>query len=193
MGPDAMILDFWVLHFKPTFSVPSFTFIKRLFSSSSLSPIRVVLSAYLMLLIFLLAVLIPASVSSSLAFCVMYSAYKLNKQGDSIQPCTPFPILNQPVVKALIVASWPRIQVSHKTVKMVWYSHLFKNFPQFIMIHTDKGFSIHSQWSRSRCFSGIPLVSLWFSKCWQFDLWFLCLFKTQIIYLEVLGSCTAGA
>ena len=188
-----MILDFWVLHFKPTFSVPSFTFIKRLFSSSSLSPIRVVLSAYLMLLIFLLAVLIPASVSSSLAFCVMYSAYKLNKQGDSIQPCTPFPILNQPVVKALIVASWPRIQVSHKTVKMVWYSHLFKNFPQFIMIHTDKGFSIHSQWSRSRCFSGIPLVSLWFSKCWQFDLWFLCLFKTQIIYLEVLGSCTAGA
>ena len=25
---------------------------------------------------------------------------------------------------------------------MVWYSHLFKNFPQFVVIHTIKGFSI---------------------------------------------------
>ena len=25
---------------------------------------------------------------------------------------------------------------------MVWYSHLFKNFPQFVVIHTDKGFGI---------------------------------------------------
>ena len=25
---------------------------------------------------------------------------------------------------------------------MVWYSHLFKNFPQFILIHTVKGFSV---------------------------------------------------
>ena len=37
MGPDAMILVFWMLRFKPTFSLSSFTFIKRLFSSSSLS------------------------------------------------------------------------------------------------------------------------------------------------------------
>ena len=34
MGPDAMILVFWMLTFKPTFSLSSFTFIKRLFSSS---------------------------------------------------------------------------------------------------------------------------------------------------------------
>ena len=47
MGPDAMILAFWMLSFKPTFSLSSFTFIKRLFSSSSLSAIRVVSSAYL--------------------------------------------------------------------------------------------------------------------------------------------------
>ena len=47
MGPDAMILVFWMLSFKPTFSLSSFTFIKRLFSSSSLSAIRVVLSAYM--------------------------------------------------------------------------------------------------------------------------------------------------
>ena len=59
MGPDAMIFIFWMLSFKPTFSLSSFTFIKRLFSSSSLSAIRVVSSAYLRLLIFLPANLIP--------------------------------------------------------------------------------------------------------------------------------------
>ena len=56
----------------------------RLFSSSSLSAIRVV--SYLRLLIFLLAILIPASASSSLTFRMIHSAYKLNKQGDNIQP-----------------------------------------------------------------------------------------------------------
>ena len=83
-----MILVFWMLSFKPTFSLSSFTFIKRLFSSSSLSAIRVVSSAYLRLLIFLPAILIPACASSSPAFLLMYSAYKLNKQSDN----TPFPI-----------------------------------------------------------------------------------------------------
>ena len=57
---------------------------KRLFSSSSLSAIRVGSSAYLWLLIFLLVILIPACASSSPAFSMMYSAYKLNKQGDNI-------------------------------------------------------------------------------------------------------------
>ena len=37
MGPDAMILVFWMLSFKPTLSLSTFTFIKRLFSYSSLS------------------------------------------------------------------------------------------------------------------------------------------------------------
>ena len=37
MGPDAIFLVFWMLSFKPTFSLSSFTFVKRLFSSSSLS------------------------------------------------------------------------------------------------------------------------------------------------------------
>ena len=45
MGPDAMIFVFWMLSFKPTFSLSYFTFIKRLLSSSSLSAIRVVSSA----------------------------------------------------------------------------------------------------------------------------------------------------
>ena len=59
MGPDAVIFIFWMLSFRPAFSLFSFTFIKRLFSSSSLSAIRMVSSAYLRLLIFLLAILIP--------------------------------------------------------------------------------------------------------------------------------------
>ena len=34
------------------------------------------------------------------------------------------------------------IHISQETGKVVWYSHLFKNFPQFIMIHTVKGFDV---------------------------------------------------
>ena len=90
MRPDAMILVFWILSFKPTFSVSSFTFIKRLISPSLLSAISVVSFAYLRLLIFLLAISIPVYASSSPAFLMLYSVYKLNKQGDNIQPwCTP--------------------------------------------------------------------------------------------------------
>ena len=80
------ILIFWMLSFKPAFSLSSFTFIKRLFSSSLLSVISVVSSAYLRLLVFLLAILIPACASSRPAFCMMHFVYKLNKQGDNIQP-----------------------------------------------------------------------------------------------------------
>ena len=77
MGPDAMILVFWMLSFKPAFSLSSFTFIKRFFSSSSLSAIRVVSCAYLRLLIFLLEVLIPACASPSPAFLMMYSVSRM--------------------------------------------------------------------------------------------------------------------
>ena len=34
------------------------------------------------------------------------------------------------------------IQISQEAGQVVWYSHLFQNFPQFIVIHTVKGFSI---------------------------------------------------
>ena len=116
----SMILVFWMLSFKPTFSLSSFTFIKRLFSSSSLSAIRVVSSAYLMLLIFLLGILTPVCALSSLAFRRMYSAYKLNKQGDNIQPwCTAFLIWNQSIVPCpvLTVASWPAFSFSGRQVR----------------------------------------------------------------------------
>ena len=70
----ALILIFWMLSFKPAFALSSFTFIKRFFSSSLLSAITAVSSAYLRLLIFLPAILILAFASRSLAFCMMYAA-----------------------------------------------------------------------------------------------------------------------
>ena len=74
MGPDAMIFVFFLkVSFKPDFSL-SFTFIKRLFSSSSFSAIRVVSFAYVRLLIFLMTILISAYASSNTAFHMMYSA-----------------------------------------------------------------------------------------------------------------------
>src|SRR5574337_177132 len=97
-----------MLSFKPTFSLSSFTFIKRLFSSSSLSAIRVVSSAYLRLLIFLLGILDPVCCSTSSSNCCFLTC----------------------------------IQISQEAGQVVWYSHLFQNFPQFIVIHTVKGFGI---------------------------------------------------
>ena len=110
LGLDAVILVFLNVEFYPSLFTLLFHPHQRLFSSSSLSAIRVIAPAYLRLLVFLPAILIPACDSSSLAFCMIYSIYKLNKQGDQIQPChTPFPILNQLVVpcSVLTIASWP--------------------------------------------------------------------------------------
>ena len=71
IGPDAMILVFWMLSFKPTFSLSSFRFINKLFRSSLFSGIRVISSVYLRLLI-VLAILIPTcAVSSPLGISVL--------------------------------------------------------------------------------------------------------------------------
>ena len=103
-----------------------------------------VLSEYLRLLTFLLEILIPALASSRLAFLMMYSAYKLNKQGDNIQPWhTPFPILNQSIVpySVLTVASWSAYRFLRRQVR--WSGiPISKNFPQFVVIHTVKGFGV---------------------------------------------------
>ena len=37
------------------------------------------------------------------------------------------------------------IQISQEAGKVLWYSHVFKNFPQFAVIHTVKGFSVVSE------------------------------------------------
>ena len=74
-----------------------------------------------------------------------YSAYNLNKQGDTIQPwCTPFPIWNQSIVPCpfLTVASWPSYRVLRRQGRWSGYSHLFKSFPQLVVIHTVKGFGV---------------------------------------------------
>ena len=120
MGLDTMILVFWILSCKPKFSLSSFTFIKRLFRSSSISAIRMMSSEYLRLLIFLPAILILAYASTSSAFLMMYSAYKLNKEGDNIQPWhTPFPIWNQSVVPCPVptLASWSAYRFLKRQVR----------------------------------------------------------------------------
>ena len=192
MGPDAMIFIFWMLSFKPAFSLSSFTFIKKPFSSSSLSALRVVLSACLRLLIFLLAILIPAYALFSLEFHMIYSAYKLNKQHDNIQPwCTPFPILRQSIVPCpvLTIASWLAYKFCRRQVGWSGIRISIRIFP-FVVIHTVKGFTIVNE---ADVFFGILLLFLWFSGCWQFNLWFLCLFQIQLEHVEVLSSHTVEA
>ena len=88
--------------------------------------------------------LIPACASSNMAFCMMYSACKLNNQGDNIQPlCTPFPIWNQSVVPCpvLTVASWPAYIFLKRQVR--WSGiPISRRIFHFIVIHTVKGFGI---------------------------------------------------
>ena len=193
-GTRAMILVFWMLSFKPTFPLYSFTFIKRLFSSSLFSAIRVVSFAYLRLLIFLLAILIPACASSSPAFLMMCSAYKLNKQGDNIQPWrTPFPIWNQFAVPCpvLTVASWPAYKFLRRQVRWSDIPTSWRIF-QFVVIRTVKGFGILNKaevdvFLELSCFfydltdvgnlisgSSLPFLnsawtsgSSWFMYCWR--------------------------
>ena len=66
------------------------------------------------------------------------------------------------------------MQVSQEAGQVLWYTHLFQNFPQFIVIHTVKGFGIVNKaeidvFLELFCFFDDPVG-------WQFDLWFLCLF-----------------
>ena len=92
---------------------------------------------------FLPAMLIPGCDSSSLVFCMMYSAYKLNKQGD-IALMYSFPNL-EPVHCSMSGSNYCFLtctQVSQGTGKVVWYFHLFNNLPQFVVIRTVKGFGV---------------------------------------------------
>ena len=100
-------------YFKPAFSLSSFTLIKFLFAFCHNSSVICISEVF----IFLPAILIPACDSYSPAFRMMYSAYKLKKQGDNIQPwCTPFPIWNQSIIPCpvLTVVSWPARKLSTK-------------------------------------------------------------------------------
>ena len=135
-----------MLSFEPAVSLSSFTFIKRLFSSSSLFSIRVVSSAYLRLLIFLPAILIPACASSSPASPMRYSAYTLNKQDDNLYKALMYSFPNFEPVRCSMSDSdccfLTCIQIFQEAGQVVWYSHLFQNFPQFVVIYTVKAFGI---------------------------------------------------
>ena len=74
----------------------------------------------------------------------MYSAYKLYKQRDNIQPWhIPFPIgTSRCSISSINCCFLTCIQISQEAGQVVWYSHLSKNFPQFVVIHTVKGFGI---------------------------------------------------
>ena len=65
------------------------------------------------------------------------------------------------------------IQIYQEAGQVVWYSHLFQNFPQFIVIHTVKGFGIVNK-AEIDVFLEL-LLFWWSSRYWQFGLWFLCL------------------
>ena len=179
MGPDAVFLVIWMLSFKPVFSLSSFTFLKRLFSSSSLSAIRVVVSAYLWLLdiansiargcyfsqqswfqlvlceserrSFVSSCLRPHGLYSTwnsprhvvrhFAWCTVHISLKSRVTIYSVDV-----FLSQFGTSLLFHVQFccflTCIQVSHEAGQVVWYSHLFKNFPQFVVIHTIKGFSV---------------------------------------------------
>ena len=84
-----------------------------------------------------------------------------------------------------------RTEVSQETGKVVWYFHLFKNCPQFVVIHTDKGFVVASEaddFLEPPCFLYDPTYvdNLIFNPP-AFS-------KSSLnIYLEVVSSCTAEA
>ena len=172
MGPDAMILVFWMLSFKQAFSLSSFTFIKRLFSSSLLSAIgwchlHIWGYWYFSAQSWFQLVLHPAQ---RFIWCT-----KLNNKGDNIQPWrTPFPIWNQSVVPRLVltVASWPAY-ISQEAGQVVWYSHVFQNFPPFVVIHPVKGFGVVNKaeivFLELSCFFNDPTdVGNWISGSFSF-------------------------
>ena len=102
----------------------------------------------------------------------MYSAYKLSKQDDNIQPWrTPFPIWNQSVVPCpvLTVASWPAYSFLKRQVRWSGMPISFRIFHSLCDQHSQRLW--HSQWSRNRCFSGTLLLFWWFQ--WMLAIWSL--------------------
>jgi len=141
MGPDSMILVFWMFSFKPAFSLSSFTFIKRLFSSSSLSAIRVVSSAYLRLYFswqsWFQLVLHPVWhftwYTLHISEIRRVTIYSLDVSFSNLEPvhCS---------MSSSNCYFLTCTQISREAGQVVWYPHLLKNFPQFVVIHTVKGF-----------------------------------------------------
>ena len=67
------------------------------------------------------------------------------------------------------------ILISQEASKVVRYSHLFQNFPHFVVIHTVEGLGVVNKaevdvFLELSCFFNDSM------NVWQFDIWFLCLF-----------------
>ena len=118
MGPDAMIFIFWMLSLSQLFlsplSLSSRGSLVLHFLSQGWCHLYIWDHWYFSCQSWFQLVFLPAQ------HFLMYSAYKLNKQGDNIQPWqTPFPIWNQSVVPCpvLIVASWPAYRFLKRQVR----------------------------------------------------------------------------
>ena len=136
--PQSLFFECWAL--SQFFSLSSFTLNKRLLSSSSFSAIRVVSPTYMRLLISLLAILIPACDSSSLPFHMMYTAYKLNKQGVNIQSWhTPNPNF-EPVCcfMSSSVTSWPAYRFLRRQVRWSCIPISLRSFHSFLWSHSQR-------------------------------------------------------
>ena len=75
---------------------------------------------------------------------------------------------------------------------MVLYSHLFKNVPQFVVVHTVKGFSVVNE-AEVVVFQEFSCIFYDLMDVGNVDLWFPCLFYIQLEHLEILSSCTVEA
>ena len=115
MRPDAMILVFWMLSFKPAFHFhqEALRFLFAFCCKGAVTCVSEITDISH-------GNFDSSCVSSSPAFLLMSFAYKLNKQGDNIQPLhTPFPICNQSIVPCLVltVASWPAYRFLKRQVR----------------------------------------------------------------------------
>ena len=134
---------FFIFLVKPTFLLSSFTFIKRLFSSSLLSAITVVSPAYLRLLVFLLEILFQLVLhpAQHFSWCTLHislirrvTIYSLDILLLNLEPVCSMSTSNCCFLTC--------IPISQAAGQVVWYAHLFQNFPQFVVIHMVKGFAL---------------------------------------------------
>ena len=148
MGLDAMILVFWMLSFKPTFWLSSFTFIKRLFSSL-LSAVRVVSSNCMPEVI----AISPGNLDSSLCFIQPSVSHdvlciEVKHAGWQYTALTYFFPDLEPVCCSMSSSNCcflAYIEISQEAGQMVWYSHLFNNFPQFVVNHKVQVYYMKTQ------------------------------------------------
>ena len=196
-GPDAMIFIFWKLSFNPAFSLSSFTFIKRIFSSSSLSASKVLSSAY-QLLIFPLGIWMQPVIHPPWHFASCALHISCISTGTACSQSYSFP--NFETIYCSMSSSnsisWPAYKFLRRQVRWPGIPISSRIFHKFLWSTQSKTF--HSQWSRTRCILEVHpppfffFFFFWLSNgCWQFVLWFLCFFEIQFVHLEVLSSHTA--